>query len=297
MAILLHPTTNRRFALTARSLIGRSPGCTVPIPKNVVSGEHASLRWTGDAWWVRDLGSRNGSWVDGKSLTAGQEIRVVQGTKLCFGSEDDAWVLEDSGPPGAVAVCMDRPAFAHADGGVLMIPDAEAPEVAFYGTVDGSWLPDDGSEQPIRDGVTIPVSGERWRIHLPSQVDPTIDARPRPIWLRFKVSRDEEYVEINVEDGDKQTLLRPRSFNYLLLTLARHRLNDSDLPATSRGWVEQDDLATSLRIEPRTINVQLYRARQALGQVRVDLATSLVERRNRTGQLRFGLDTVLVEQI
>ncbi|MFK7931694.1 MAG: hypothetical protein AB8H79_26180, partial [Myxococcota bacterium] len=176
---------------------------------------------------------------------------MVQGSQLAFGAQNDAWILEDAGPPGAVAVCLDEPVIRRAEGGVLLLPDAEHPQTALYGGVDGHWLQDDGSDAPLRDGAIVPVQGQRWRLHLPHRVEPTIEARVRPVQIRFRVSLDEEYVEIDVEDGDTQTRLRPRSFNYLLLTLARQRLSDAALPPSSRAWLDQTTLGDQLPLDPR----------------------------------------------
>jgi pSer/pThr/pTyr-binding forkhead associated (FHA) protein len=47
----------------SEALIGRSTMCTLQIDAADVSKEHASLRWVGDGWELRDLGSRNGTFV------------------------------------------------------------------------------------------------------------------------------------------------------------------------------------------------------------------------------------------
>lgn len=45
--------------------IGRSPESDLPIADITVSWRHAELRRTGQAWVLVDLGSRNGTWVNG----------------------------------------------------------------------------------------------------------------------------------------------------------------------------------------------------------------------------------------
>ena len=44
--------------------IGRDPTCGVHIDSLGVSRHHADIRWTGDRFIVRDMASRNGTYVN-----------------------------------------------------------------------------------------------------------------------------------------------------------------------------------------------------------------------------------------
>jgi pSer/pThr/pTyr-binding forkhead associated (FHA) protein len=46
-------------------VIGRSPRCRLAIHADTVSRAHAELRRTDAGWEIRDLGSTNGTWVNG----------------------------------------------------------------------------------------------------------------------------------------------------------------------------------------------------------------------------------------
>ncbi|GAB3356261.1 ATP-binding cassette domain-containing protein [Modestobacter lapidis] len=46
-------------------VVGRDPSCDVHVPDALVSGMHLGIRCDGNGWLLRDLGSRNGTWVDG----------------------------------------------------------------------------------------------------------------------------------------------------------------------------------------------------------------------------------------
>lgn len=50
-----------------------------------VSGRHARLHWDGVRWWVEDLGSTNGSFVDGRLLPPRRPESVPFGASLQFG--------------------------------------------------------------------------------------------------------------------------------------------------------------------------------------------------------------------
>ena len=64
--------------------IGRSATCTLVVEDDFASASHARLSNTGSGWYVEDLDSRNGTFLDGlridqpESLSAGQEIRIGQ---------------------------------------------------------------------------------------------------------------------------------------------------------------------------------------------------------------------------
>lgn len=79
-------------------LIGRSPSSGLRLHHDTVSRSHAQLRATGDAWLLRDLGSMNGTYVNGRRVLG--EVRVAPGDQVGFGSVQ--YVLTDAdGTPGA----------------------------------------------------------------------------------------------------------------------------------------------------------------------------------------------------
>ena len=56
-----------RFADTVR--IGRAETNAIVMTDDVVSGEHLELRKSGDGWELVDLGSTNGTFIDGERVT------------------------------------------------------------------------------------------------------------------------------------------------------------------------------------------------------------------------------------
>jgi predicted component of type VI protein secretion system len=65
------PVTSTRF------LIGRSEACRLRPNSELVSREHAELLVRADAVLLRDLGSQNGTWVNGTALTGPARLRDV----------------------------------------------------------------------------------------------------------------------------------------------------------------------------------------------------------------------------
>src|SRR2546423_5173140 len=82
-------------------LIGRDPGCQLRVQSPLVSRRHAEVSWTGQGWLLRDLGSRNGTYVDGHRVetvpVGGSVVRLgsagVDGPLVVFGAAPPA-------PPG-----------------------------------------------------------------------------------------------------------------------------------------------------------------------------------------------------
>lgn len=292
MGLLVQPATGAERALSARTLVGRSPACTIRIDDNRVSGEHASLWWREGRWWIRDLGSRNGTRVDGEVLAPGQESALREGTELAFGGPlAPPWRMTDAGAPRPRARELGGAGRVDAQGGVLVLPPGEQPELSVVRLQDGTWCAEgDADRYPVEDGSTVVAGDRAWRLLLPTALDPTALERP-DLEVRFAVSADEESVEVEVVLGEALHHLPSRSENYLLLLMARQRLEDlrSDVPPDEQGWMLRGALARMLAVRPRTVNVQLHRLRQRLGEVEDGLAGRMLEvRGTRTGQIRIG---------
>ena len=50
------------------SVLGRDDAAAVPIPLDGVSREHARIKWDGKGWWLEDLKSTNGTFVNGEKV-------------------------------------------------------------------------------------------------------------------------------------------------------------------------------------------------------------------------------------
>lgn len=56
-------------------VVGRSPRSGLPIADPLLSREHARLSREHDGWWVDDLGSHNGTFLNGQRLSAAARLR------------------------------------------------------------------------------------------------------------------------------------------------------------------------------------------------------------------------------
>src|SRR5262245_39994532 len=60
--------------LGARTLIGRHPSCDVQLLDKLVSKEHFQIESRADGYWIRDLDTTNGTYVNGVRLRS--ELRL-----------------------------------------------------------------------------------------------------------------------------------------------------------------------------------------------------------------------------
>lgn len=66
-------------------LVGRLPECSISVPDPWVSAHHARLENREGTWWVVDLQSRNGTFVNGQRI---KEAPLQAGLRLSFGKTD-----------------------------------------------------------------------------------------------------------------------------------------------------------------------------------------------------------------
>ncbi len=69
--------------LEAEMVIGRDPGCAISFPDLFVSGRHARIFTSGGACYVEDLGSANGTFINGKPVRVPE--RLLPGDHLQIG--------------------------------------------------------------------------------------------------------------------------------------------------------------------------------------------------------------------
>lgn len=69
--------------LAGEVVLGRDPLCTVPLPSDDVSRRHARVAPDGDGHLVADLGSTNGTWVNGREV---EVVRLAGGDRIRVGA-------------------------------------------------------------------------------------------------------------------------------------------------------------------------------------------------------------------
>jgi len=75
----------KQIALGPETLIGRSPDCNLRIASGQVSRRHCVIKVANDRVCVRDLGSANGTRLNGQTITAEVDVAVTPGSTLVVG--------------------------------------------------------------------------------------------------------------------------------------------------------------------------------------------------------------------
>jgi hypothetical protein len=306
MGTLRNISTGRTRLLEPEHLIGRAPSCALHISERYVSTQHALLRWTGIRWELKDLGSRNGTFLDGNRLQPAEEAVLHPGSRIAFGKPEQAWELIDDDAPRVMVVPVDAGEPVLLEGELLALPSGEEPLVTIYRS-DGSWLLEqaDESTTPITNLQTFEVAGRVWRFCCAEGTtkttfaDASFGLEVKYLQLSFSVSADEEHVHLQMSCGGKTVDMAARAHNYLLLTLARRRLDDaaSGQPETACGWIFQDDFAHDPMMAPPQLNIDVFRIRRQFAAAGVLDAANIIERRPRTRQLRVGTGRISVVKL
>jgi hypothetical protein len=300
MGVLEARGTKQLHTLAARCLVGRHAACDLRVESPLVSTEHASLRWTGDGWTLKDLGSRNGTFVDGERLGAGKMAALAEGATFAVGERSLAFTLVDAAPPITGARHLATGHTRRAEGGLLVLPGDDDPRVSIFQDALGEWVVESEDEKrPAIDRDIVAVAGEAWVLELPSAVGGTWQAEAAPptletIDLRLGVSRDEEHVEVVLVHQGNPMALPSRRYHYLLLILARERLSERSSSPAERGWIDRQALCKKLGVDTNRLNVDVFRLRKQLADLGIQGISGLVARRPDTGQLRLGTDRVEV---
>jgi predicted component of type VI protein secretion system len=74
------------------ALVGRTPQCTIRIVHPLVSREHCRIEVRRDGVYVDDLGSMNGTWVNGRRIA--ERTRLVVDDRIGLGREGAVLVLK-----------------------------------------------------------------------------------------------------------------------------------------------------------------------------------------------------------
>lgn len=274
----------RVVELVSRHRIGRDPWSDLVVSEPGVSGAHALVHWDGAGWSVRDLGSTNGTRVDGELVPVGLPVPLESGRCLTVGSH--SWALADACAPrpllvGPVRLLLDGPT-AVPGSEAFLLPDG----------MGGWWVEEGERRQRLVDRQVLLIGGQRWTAHVDGVLHRTLEDRPDGPALRFRVSRDEEHVDLWICADGEPIGLAPRAHHYTLVTLARQRLADrsAGVPEADAGWLATPLLCRRLRLQRGAVYTHLYRARRQLVSAGFpSVADQLVEHRTEATQLRLGL--------
>lgn len=284
--------------LQAEHLIGRGPQCALRIDQSYVSAQHALVRWNGERWQLMDRASRNGTWLGAQRLEAGRPYDLELGASFSLGRTSETWTLDDASPPKVMVTRLSSGHSHLAHEGSITLPseDGTTALCVVHRVKDGVWQLDH-PERPSRfidDGQIFEVAGALYRFSCPQALGATVaeSADERAVVV-FRVSSDEEFIELSLRYPSRTVPLGSRSHNYLLLVLARARLADvaAGLDDASCGWLYKNELADALGTTPQQVDGEVFRIRANFAQNSAESAR-IIERRPRTTQLRLGFSAI-----
>ncbi len=74
-------TSSLKYFSQSEIILGRDPGCDIPLTDDTISTRHAQLTYHHNQWWLEDLASTNGTVLNGAQvnmptvITSGDEIK------------------------------------------------------------------------------------------------------------------------------------------------------------------------------------------------------------------------------
>jgi hypothetical protein len=284
---------DREIRFWGETLVGRGRAGIV-VSHRTVSAQHARVSYFDESWQIRDLGSRNGTFVDGQRLDVGPSRRLEAGSRIELGGAPAFRVVDTAAP--TMHACSQTGVIVLPVDGVLALPCPDTPNVMVFESDRGYVVERDGQESAISDGAEIEAGGLLWRIALGEdpglyETQPTAPERDiRAARFIFTESMEVGFVRLDVVCEEGRVSISGRSFIVVLLHLARARLNDREQALDERqcGWRSRRDILSALRITPEKLNLDLHRARRVLSAEGVRAVDALIERRREAGTLRLG---------
>lgn len=296
---LHHPPTQTCHCLRAEHIVGRAHAADLRIDDPVVSGLHAAIQWHAGRWSVRDLGSRNGVFVNGTRITAPTPLR--EGDTVGFGGTTP-WVVTSDQPPRAFAVSLHDGREVVGTAATLGLPDAAAEHTSVSRAPTG-WV----AESDVQDGVIVEdrqvvEARGRWRLHLPMPGAHTTAVASLvhldEADLCFVVSPDLEHIEIEVVHPAGPLRVPHFAANELLLVLALARRDDAATSPAEHGWIPFDQLISSFRLTPMSprdrnrIRQWIHKCRRRFVDLGITDGERIVERRPGTRHVRLGTSRI-----
>jgi hypothetical protein len=303
MALLRHLLSGRVSILEPEHLVGRSAMCSLQIAETYVSSHHAVLRWMGSLWEIKDLGSRNGTFVNAYPLRVGKPWGLDRGDVIAFGEPGQDWELTHDDAPRPMVIPLSGGPPHVLDSDVNALPSTDDPKATVFRGVDGRWRIERRTEptMPLEDQSRFEIDGRAFRLSCPvfgyrTQTGLKLEARNTR--LIVGAMHDGRRAGLRVENGGNIFDLGCRPHHDVVLTLARHRLSDTirGMPDSSAGWAYEDDLATELGISAAQIHVDIFRVRREVASLGIPDPADVIERRPRSAQLRLGIGAFEVEE-
>lgn len=285
---ILQPDTGPAIPLEETpKRVGRSPSNEVMLGDDSVSWHHAQLWTEGDAAWVRDLGSRNGTFINGERAVS--SVRLVHGDEIRIGAHARLRVIA-SGPSTAVfrarhvhdlstglrvLVRSDRFHIGSSRGNDLRIDDWPVRTATIVLHDNGEvWVGTDDGEWPVEIGVAFEIRGRRFAVVEDHGAHaPTVDmgATGYPYIVNLLSDGPSPQVAL-IDPGSGRELLLTGNRGVLLFVLSRNLARDrvAGRLDAEQGWCTTDDVLVAVwgrgQKDLNSLNVLVHRLRGHLSE-------------------------------
>lgn len=281
-------SSNQAVPLTEAPLqLGRGPANHVVVADDTVSWNHAQVWMEGGRVWVRDLGSRNGTFVNDTQvrgatpLEPSDELRFGLNQKAAlrvpFGGElEEASIrvlkLEEVATGVQFMLQGNRFHIGSAADAHLRIEGVAERAATLMLHEDELWVGTAEEEFQVEVGQTFSVAGRTMRIvraavdHVPT-VEQGLVKYPYEARVSQNGPRGPE-VHLTGPGGLRHHSVGNRAILLLLLARAVARDRESDVDEEEEGWVSDEDVRTGIwgrgRGTKSGLNVLVHRTRKQL---------------------------------
>lgn len=301
MATLINKQTQEKVTLRVNHTFGRDAETNITILQSPsASRNHAIICWDGKEWRLRDTSS-NGSFINQVRSNQGVFNPLKDKAKIRFGHlPSETWEVLDLTPPVTCLIPLHEslPLIPLYDTELLPLDNVE---IMVYLAEGGQWFCDAGEGGNIlTSGDKVGHDGLFWQFSeaRTSDITATESTAPPPddIQFHFQVSQSEEHVSLNLVVDNRVIDFGERSHHYLLLLMARQRLEDQakGLDVAEQGWIKKDVLIKMLGMEEQHINIHICRFRKQVANNLPQPAFlhQVIERR--LGELRFAYSRIQI---
>ncbi|MCI5607272.1 MAG: FHA domain-containing protein [Treponema sp.] len=77
---------NKKVSLVAKITIGRDTDNDVIVDNKLASRHHALIQKIKDAYFIKDVGSTNGTFINGAKIPADKYVKLIPGDKITIGN-------------------------------------------------------------------------------------------------------------------------------------------------------------------------------------------------------------------
>jgi hypothetical protein len=266
--------------------VGRASNNAVVLADDTVSWHHAQMWVEGGAPWVRDLGSRNGTFVNDERIVG--SARLPEGAVVRVGASATLTVrgsvaaapfrvrhVEDPTTGVRYLVRSDRFLLGTAEGCDLRVESWPARAATILLHDNGEiWIGTDESEWQVEPGEEFEIRGRRLRVVEESVPHaPTVEWGAQVYPYEVQATTGAEGPQAVIVDGatTRSTVLTGNR-GVLLYLLARRLAKDRGAGSSrgEEGWVSTDDAVTGVwgkgQKSANHLNVLVHRLRAQLAE-------------------------------